>query len=62
MMSWPEVVKSNYSHACLEGNDLYLGCILQTLKTSLCSLLQLLGASTEVFHLLVPALSLKDLP
>lgn len=53
---------SNYSNACLEGNDIYLHCILQTLETSLGSLLQLLSASTEVFHLLVPVLSLKNLP
>lgn len=53
---------SSYSNACLEGSDIYLRCILQTLKTSLGSLLQLLSASTEVFHLLVPALSLESLP
>lgn len=61
-MSWPKVLMSSYSHVCLGGGDIYLRCILQTLKTSPGSLLQLFSASTEVFHLLFPALSLKSLP
>lgn len=41
---------------------IYLCCILQTLKASLGSLLQLLCASAEVFHLLDPPLCLQNLP
>lgn len=41
---------------------IYLCCILQTLETSLGSLLELLRASAEVFHLLDPALRFQNLP
>lgn len=57
-----QAVQGNYGNACLSGNDSYLHCILQALETSLGGLLQLLSASTEVFHLLVPLLGLKNLP
>lgn len=47
------------SYSC---NSVYLRRILQTLEASLGSLLQLLCASAEVFHLLDPPLSLQHLP
>ena len=43
-------------------NVVYLSCILKTLEASLGSLLQLLCASAEVFHLLAPPLRLQHLP